>query len=568
MKSLVLFAFLAAASAWVQLESDLKIEGVVRGWDNVGTPEAGATHKVLFSLKALPEKLEALERNFWELSNPKHPRYGQYFNHEQLAELIGAPQTTIDGVMSYLASFGIQGKLRATRDHIEAEAPVQTLEKVFNTKLSLFERNGHRIIRASAYYYLPSAVQGVAVVSGLLDFPNYKEPRIMPEKEQAPGTAAPSWTNYCNGTTTSTTVCSSKITPQVIAQKYSISNMGQAMNAKSNMGVAEFQTQYYDPNDLSGFATQCNLPPITVIDKNGGNKPSVCQAGGCVEAELDLEYIHGVAGNYPLADYFLLQYSLLDWVNQIIADTNTIWVHSVSYGNDEVQQTSTSYMQQCSTQFQAAGVMGISIMFASGDQGVWGRTGPNPNTFNPDFPAASPYITAVGGTDFQTTSPNITSTEVCCRDSGGGFSTFFVMPSYQTAKVQNYLTTAASTLPASHFYNASNRAYPDVSANFGLEVSYCMYEASKWVGVAGTSASSPVFTSAIVNLNNMQRNAGKPPLGFLNQWLYGLPTTAFTDIIGGQNNEGTGTGFTATAGWDPCTGLGTPIMSQMAAHLP
>ena len=40
-------------------------------------------------------------------------------------------------------------------------------------------------------------------------------------------------------------------------------------------------------------------------------------------------------------------------------------------------------------------------MFASGDQGVWGRTGAGKGqTFHPDFPAGSPYVTAVGGTDF------------------------------------------------------------------------------------------------------------------------------------------------------------------------
>jgi subtilase family serine protease len=104
--------------------------------------------------------------------------------------------------------------------------------------------------------------------------------------------------------------------------------------------------------------------------------------------------------------------SLLDWVNQIMAMEDPPLVHSVSYGNDEIQQTSTEYMEACNTQFEAAGAMGLSLLFASGDQGVWGRSGVGA-TYNPDFPASSPYITAVGGTNFATKS--VIGEESACK---------------------------------------------------------------------------------------------------------------------------------------------------------
>merc|ERR1712110_1201426 len=97
-------------------------------------------------------------------------------------------------------------------------------------------------------------------------------------------------------------------------------------------------------------------------------------------------------------------YSLLNWVNQITNLDHSPLVHSVSYGNDEIQQASAQYMYTCNTAFMKAGAQGISILFASGDQGVCGREGCgglfSARRFKPDFPAASPYITAVGGTDF------------------------------------------------------------------------------------------------------------------------------------------------------------------------
>ena len=71
--------------------------------------------------------------------------------------------------------------------------------------------------------------------------------------------------------------------------------------------------------------------------------------------------------------------------------------------------------------FQKLGAMGLSVLFASGDQGVLGREGRG-TTYHPDFPASSPYITAVGGTDFATDS---IGEEAVWPSGGGGFSDHF-----------------------------------------------------------------------------------------------------------------------------------------------
>ena len=79
-------------------------------------------------------------------------------------------------------------------------------------------------------------------------------------------------------------------------------------------------------------------------------------------------------------------------------------------------------MLSCNTAFMKAGSMGLSILFASGDQGVCGREGCGflKHKFHPDFPAASPYITAVGGTDFET--KGVIGAETAWTAGGGGFS--------------------------------------------------------------------------------------------------------------------------------------------------
>ena len=90
---------------------------------------------------------------------------------------------------------------------------------------------------------------------------------------------------------------------------------------------------------------------------------------------MDVEYINAVAQPIALTVYNSIRYSILDWIEEVNDDPNAPLVHSVSYGNDEAQQTSDEYMYSCNTEFQKAGARGLSLLFSSGDQGVWGREG-------------------------------------------------------------------------------------------------------------------------------------------------------------------------------------------------
>jgi tripeptidyl-peptidase-1 len=109
------------------------------------------------------------------------------------------------------------------------------------------------------------------------------------------------------------------------------------------------------------------------------------------------------------------------------------------------------------------------------------------------------------------------------------------------------------------------RGYPDVS---GLSSNYVIVANLLPIpGVAGTSCSTPVFAGVIALLNDIRLANGKKQLGFLNPLLYQMaqqyPST-FTDIVKGSN-PGCGTnGFPATPGWDPASGLGSPVYSEMA----
>jgi len=77
--------------------------------------------------------------------------------------------------------------------------------------------------------------------------------------------------------------------------------------------------------------------------------------------------------------------------------------------------------------------------------------------------------------------------------------------------------------------------------------------------IDGTSAATPALAAVIALVNDALLASGKPPLGFLNPWLYKTGFEAFNDVLSGSS-AGCGTpGFPAGNGWDAVTGFGTPV---------
>jgi len=216
----------------------------------------------------------------------------------------------------------------------------------------------------------------------------------------------------------------------------------------------------------------------------------------------------------------------------------------MSYGDNE-NTVVPNYAVRVNQEFQKAGLRGITLLASSGDGGVGGSQPTQCTKFIPTFPAASPYVTAVGGTTGS-------SPEIGGQLSGGGFSNYWAQPSYQTTAVNQFFKVAKNLPPASD-YNRTGAGFPDVASqayNFPIVVDGSVMD------VDGTSCASPVFAGMMALLNDIRLNANKSPLGWLNPLFYQNPT-AFQDITTGDN-PGCGTkGFTAQVGWDPVTGLGT-----------
>ena len=452
-------------------------------------------------------------------------------------------------------------QLSALGTHISATICTEMASKLLDTEFGYFRSlvdPAVSLLKITKPYSLPADVaKHISLVDDIMRLPSLRKPQIT-EAFAASGSADSEFSN-----------CGSKYTgdtnPSVLRDAYTYSNPTSAASGNS-VAVAEFQYQYYDEKDLSSFSSACG-ETVKVTSTIGGNKQRLCEVDGCVEALLDIEYIGALTSPIPLTVVYQQEFSILDWVDSIMALSNPPLVHSVSYGNDEIQQTSTEYMYSVNTQFMAAGAMGLSILFAAGDQGVCGRSGcSSRGTYNPDFPASSPYVTSVGGTNFQT--EGVIGAESAWSCGGGGFSNTFARPSWQDDAVASYLAKAASVLPESSLYNSSGRAYPDVAALGGQTNPYfvAVHGGSKFAGVAGTSASCPVVSAVFAALNNVRLAAGKPSLGWLNPSIYSSFASCFNDINDGSNNgcEKGVAGFATVAGFDPATGFGSPNYECLA----
>lgn len=145
--------------------------------------------------------------------------------------------------------------------------------------------------------------------------------------------------------------------------------------------------------------------------------------------------------------------------------------------------------------------------------------------------------------------------------SGGGFSSYFSAPSWQTDAIASYFASAAAagTTPYTGF-NAGGRGFPDVSL---MGHNYLAMNDGNLTVESGTSASSSVFAGMIALANAKRLAAGKSTLGWINPALYALGDQFVNDITQGENHCNSlhmvccSQGFTATPGWDPVTGLGS-----------
>lgn len=315
----------------------------------------------------------------------------------------------------------------------------------------------------------------------------------------------------------------------------------------------------YNQKDLNAYFQSLGIgePNVTSISVDHAANSPGSDADG--EVMLDIEVAGAVA---PAANIVVLfapntDAGFLDAINQAVHDTvHRPSILSISWGGPESSWT-TSAMQAMDAALADACTLGVTVLVAAGDNGS--GDGVDDGRPHADFPASSPHVTACGGTTLkassftmmQERSPSVTNGSAITSEvvwdtaqdgaTGGGYSSVSKIPSYQQAG-RPY---------------GRQRGIPDCAANANPETGYIIRLNSASTVLGGTSAVAPLVAGLVARLNQL---LGKS-VGFLNPHLYAAPSVC-RDITTGSSGV-----YSASKGWDPCSGLGVIVGTKLLAAL-
>ncbi|EQD68091.1 Peptidase S53 propeptide, partial [mine drainage metagenome] len=351
--------------------------------------------------------------------------------------------------------------------------------------------------------------------------------------------------------------------------------------AGQTIAIATFAP--YNYSDPATFASLMGLPnvqlapgfsptnPFAVVDGSGNSVSQVVYQTGSDETTVDMEWSHafapGATQEVAVGDtatqpstpqQFYDVYQALASGSDGLTVPNVItcsWAYPEAAAPVETNQI-------LDQMFASVAAQGITMFFAAGDGNV--------QSYNVMYPSSDPFVIAVGGTNLALNTNGTIASEKAWGNppynsfytaSTGGYSTEFAAPPWAAAIQEKYVPPSSQLSPTVP-YLPGMRGVPDVSLN-ALNFS-AIYQGG-FYGFLGTSLSSPSWAGIYADMNQMAIAKTGKSLGYLAPQLYQvsqMTPSPFHDITQGNNGE-----FSATPGWDPVTGLGTPDVAALANDL-
>lgn len=300
-----------------------------------------------------------------------------------------------------------------------------------------------------------------------------------------------------------------------------------------------------------------------IREKNAGGGVNI--RGGFRETQEDVEILASICPGATLTVYNGSMSAILD---AMVDDGITVASCSWGFGPDTLfRDKHNPYFSQVETSLKAAKESGlITICVAVGDGGSsdtrggrhsYPTKGPG-NLAYTDYPASSPYVLAVGGTEHIADSEVVWNNTPQGGATGGGVSDLFPRPDWQ-ADVASHIVSAN---PAKCTTGKPGRVIPDVAAFAGFKDYELVFNASGSRSYnGGTSAATPLWAALIALANQARQAKGKKPLGWINERLYSVArqSSVFTAISMGNNKSTPDSpGYYATGSYNACCGFGVP----------
>jgi subtilase family serine protease len=566
-----------------------------------------------------------LEQFLAQLGNPSSPNYRRYLSPKQFGQRFGMSSNDLNKVIAWLQLQGFTNiKVANGRNEISFDGTVSQVENAFSVRMHHYLVNGVVHLANADEPSVPSAMAGAVVsISGLHNFAPKPKAKVQSHL-----------TSYVSG--------NHFLTPGDFTKIYNFGSLGDGSGQK----IAVIGQSAINPTDLSNFRSAAGLPASTITTTvvPSGTTPTKC-SGDESESDLDLEWSGALA---PKATIIFMVASLDTASGDTCggARANSVWnaldqavqtnvapFISTSYGFCEsgLGQAFATQVQGWAQQGQA---QGQTIVAATGDAGAADcDTGASATGgLQVDIPAAIPEVTGVGGTEFKgdgagtvsgtgtnttaaatqywgasgagTDNPILTAVgyipEEAWNDTaasiaagfglaatGGGISTFFAKPTWQTGTgspsdiMRDVPDIALSASPDHDGYlfcsedDGNGGTVASCVSPFGFRQS----AGGNFTVVGGTSVGAPTVSAMLALLNQSLGNI--PPMGIapVNPRLYQLASSfpaVFNDVTSGDNKvpctSGTtdcpaGTtsiGYSAGPGYDQVTGLGSVNAALLA----
>jgi kumamolisin len=480
-------------------------------------------------------------------------------SRKDLADRYGASAEDLAAVKSVLGKLGLEvlEENPAARS-VEVGGPVSAMERAFQVKLFRCSHAAGDYRGRSGTIQIPAELAGIVVgVFGLDDRRVVRRAR-----RPRPHAAAPSLVSARHR----------GFLPTDLAKLY---DFPPGDGAGQTIGILEFGGGYL-PDDLRLYCQTAGVDVPNVVPVSVDHTPTNVDDDAAVEVMLDIEVVAGFCPRATIAVYFG-RFTERGWIRTLDAAVHDpqreVSVLSVSWGAPEgVGLWTPQALDVVHDTFADAAMMQISVCVASGDDGSDDQVGDG--LAHVDFPASSPAVLAVGGTDLRVIDGQPTETAWKDGDglradgggsSGGGVSAHFPRPQFQAD------VNVAPVNPGAQ----PGRVIPDVAAHAesdGQTTGYFMVIDGQAGPNGGTSAAAPLWAALLARINGALGDGKRA--GYLTPLLYQaargggtVGSGACKDVTDGDNISAAGGGFRAGPGYDAVTGWGSPLGSKLLAAL-
>jgi hypothetical protein len=521
-----------------------------------------------------PRDPAALEAYATAVSTPGSNLYHHYLSVSEFRQQFGPTDSQIAGVAASLRRHGLTpGRVSANGLAIPVRSNAGGLSRAFGLSLRRLRlHSGRTAFAPDQAPQLDASVAGL--VQSVLGLDNLVVPhplavpaaRALPRAVPHVVTGGP---QPCGAAS-----ASGFYTADQLASAYRFSGLYGAGDQGSGQTVGIYELEGSFPSDITADEGCYGISPsVSYATVDGGPPPPNASAGDGIETSLDVETVINLV---PRANVIVYQgpnnlQGGYDTYSAMVSQ-RAARVITTSWGTCEAQ-LGPGAAQAENALFQEAAVQGQSTFSATGDSGSTDCTGSN--ALAVDDPASQPFVTGVGGTRLSALGPPPTESvwNGTCQGApcggGGGISSFWTMPSYQSA-APGAINSNSSGAPCNAPAGGDCREVPDVSSDADPATGLAVFYNGGWGGVGGTSAGGPLF-AALTALANASSACAGSPIGFANPVLYGsashVYSSVFNDVTSGNNSIFGGGLYPAGPGYDMASGLGSPQGAQLATNI-